>query len=299
MNGVAAKNLPQFVRDLLASGPPPAGEGVNLWLFRMARVLHPYRGELEIADILRASVAGCGRVVTEQEIVRAVANSKSAAWHPEEINFPSRAPAWPSVNQEHREAIIRNNGLLVDLWEKSPHRFEDSESHTEWLIDQLFPCDPLLCVGETSSSFCTRTREELRGGLSAKALIVPSPMSARTGITQTGNVSEHSLNNTGTRRFLVIEQDAGTVDEQASVLLHLAKEAPLALAVFSGSKSLHGWFFCAGQPEAKLHRFMRLAVSIGADPATWTRSQFVRMPDGTRDNGKRQTTYFLNPGAIQ
>src|ERR1700691_2406902 len=65
MNGVAAKNLPQFVRDLLASGPPPAGEGVNLWLFRMARVLHPYRGELEIADILRASVAGCGRVVTE------------------------------------------------------------------------------------------------------------------------------------------------------------------------------------------------------------------------------------------
>ncbi len=39
---------------------------------------------------------------------------------------------------------------------------------------------------------------------------------------------------------------------------------------------------------------MRKAVSLGADPATWTRSQFVRMPDGTRDNGKRQTVYFFN-----
>ena len=40
------KELPQFVRDMLAS-PPRAGEGVNLYLFRMARVLHPYRSETE------------------------------------------------------------------------------------------------------------------------------------------------------------------------------------------------------------------------------------------------------------
>jgi hypothetical protein len=226
MNAVAPKNLPQWVRDLLASGPPAAGEGVNLWLFRMARVLHPYRGELEIANILRASVADCGRVVTEQEIVRAVANSKSAAWHPDEINFPVRAPAWPSVNQEHREAVIRDNGLLVDLWEASPHLFDDSESHTEWLIDQLFPSDPLLCVGETNSSFCTRAREELRGKLSAKALIVPSPMSARTGITQDGKVSEHTKENTGPRRFLIVEQDAGTVDEQAADCMYLLRVRP-------------------------------------------------------------------------
>jgi len=50
-----------------------------------------------------------------------------------------------------------------------------------------------------------------------------------------------------------------------------------------------------GQPEERLHRFMRYAVSLGADRATWTRSQFVRMPDGTRDNCKAQTVYFFNP----
>ena len=43
------------------------------------------------------------------------------------------------------------------------------------------------------------------------------------------------------------------------------------------------------QSEDRLRRFMNYAVSLGADPATWTRSQFVRMPDGARDHGKRQT----------
>ena len=28
-------------------------------------------------------------------------------------------------------------------------------------------------------------------------------------------------------------------------------------------------------------------------PATWTRSQFVRMPDGTRQNGEKQPVFML------
>jgi len=46
---------------------------------------------------------------------------------------------------------------------------------------------------------------------------------------------------------------------------------------------------------------MRYAVSIGADPATWTRCQLVRMPDGLRrEPGKerRQTVYYFNPEAL-
>ena len=189
---------------------------------------------------------------------------------------------------------------LVDLWEMSPVRFEDNDSHCEETVDTLFPGNPLLCCGKSSFDFATRSREEWRGQLTQLQLIVPSPMLARTGRTQDGKESEHSLENTGPRRFLVIEQDAGTVDEQTAILVHLATHrAPLALAVHSGSKSLHGWFFCAGQCENKLHEFMRYAVTLGADRATWVRSQFVRMPDGTRDNGSRQVVYFFNPGVIK
>jgi len=37
----------------------------------------------------------------------------------------------------------------------------------------------------------------------------------------------------------------------AALLLHLAEKVPLALAVHSGGKSLHGWFYCAEVPEEK------------------------------------------------
>lgn len=88
-------------------------------------------------------------------------------------------------------------------------------------------------------------------------------------------------------------------DISAALLLHLAECAPLALAVHSGGKSIHGWFCAQDRSEDLLHRFMSYAVSLGADRALWTRSQFVRMPDGTRDNGNRQTVFFFNPEVIQ
>ena len=73
----------------------------------------------------------------------------------------------------------------------------------------------------------------------------------------------------------------------------------MTLTVHSGNKSLHGWFFCAAESESKLHHFMRYAVSLGADKATWTRSQFVRMPDGQRKNGKAQRIYYFNPVTLK
>src|SRR5206468_2954769 len=155
---------------------------------------------------------------------------------------------------------------LVDLWEASPVRFEDNESHAEKIIDALFPGDPLLCVGRSNYDFATRSREEWRGKLGALQFVVPTPMTARIGRTQEGKESAHAFESTGPRRFLVIEQDSEIIDEQAAMLLHLAERAPLTVAVHSGGKSIHGWFYCVGQPEEKLRRFMQYAVSLGADP---------------------------------
>ncbi len=128
--------------------------------------------------------------------------------------------------------------------------------------------------------------------------IVPSPMSAETGLTQDGRQSSRCLQNTGPRQYLVVEQDTGTADEQAAILLYLAERAPLVMALTSGNKSLHGWFSCKGASEAKLRSFFNYAVTLGADPATWTPCQLVRMPEGRRDNGRRQAVLFLNPEAL-
>ena len=289
--------LPRFVRDLLAS-PPRRGEGLNLWFYRVARVLHPFRELAEIIELLRAATAG--EPIKRGEIERAVERSKATAWKPgQAAQTVAQTSAWPKVNREQREAVIASGVGLVDLWEISPARFNDSKSHTEEIIDVLFPGNPLLCAGRNNYEFANRSRYEWRGKLTVSQFIVPSPMTARIERTQEGKESAHALSITGPRRFLVIEQDCGTIDDQAAVLLHLAERAPLAAAIHSGSKSIHGWFYCLGQPEEKVSEFMRYAVSLGADRATCTRSQFVRMPDGIRDNGERQTVYFFNPKVVK
>jgi hypothetical protein len=143
-------------------------------------------------------------------------------------------------------------------------------------------------------------------------------MTARRGLTRSQKLSAHALSSTGPRRFLIVEFDfvEGSTDEarllskleaegrdvrdlSAALLLHLAEMAPLALAVYSGGKSLHGWFHCEGVAEQNISRFCWYAAALGADRATWVRSQFARMPDGLRDNGRRQSVYFFNPGVIK
>ncbi len=291
----ATIRLPQWAGDIVAN-PPQAGEGFHAWLFRAARALWKCgRNANDIGEILENAAATCGRRVSAQEIADAVKNSKASAF---QLASAQHQP-WPVVNYEQREAVIATGFALVDLWEISPVRLDDNESHPEEIVDALFPGDALLCAGRTDWDFATRSRKEWRGKLATLQLIVPSPMTARIGRTQEGKPSAHALSITGPRRFLVIEQDGGTIDEQAAVLLHLAKRAPLAVAVHSGGKSIHAWFYCVGQPVEILRSFMQYAVSLGADHATWTRSQFVRMPDGTRLNGKRQTVYFFNPDVLK
>jgi hypothetical protein len=201
--------------------------------------------------------------------------------------------AWPKANAVQIDAIVRQSGCLVDLWELSPVRIEDNAAHTEATIDRLFPEDALICCGKTQFDFDTRPRNAWRGEISDLQFIVPSPMSDILGRTKDNRPSKRSLTNTGPRRFLVCEFDHGGTDQHAALLLHLGSLAPLVCVVHSGDNSLHGWFLVADQPDDRVLRFFRYAVSLGADPRTWMRCQFVRMPDGT-GNGGRQTIYFLN-----
>ena len=221
-------------------------------------------------------------------------------------------------NFELIEAVAQTGNGLVDLWEASPVRLKSNEPNTDKVINLLFPGNPLLCCGWTRHRFDTRPRAQWYK-LQDLQFIVPSPMTARRGLTQQGNLSAHALSNTGPRRFLVVEFDfdASNSDEEArllerlaaegrdvrdlcaALLLNLAEKAPLALAVHSGGKSLHGWFYCAHVPEERVWHTFQYAVSLGADRASWTPSQFARMPDGLRENGRRQTVYFLNPEVVE
>ncbi len=282
--------IPGPIRELMVN-PPKAGEGVNLYIFKLAIRLIDYRDDETITAIIRYCTQGCGRVVPEREIFRAIENAKRYAL--DETAETKRPPKWPAFNEKLWRQLI-NEGLHVDIRSNG----DPYDIDTKTVIDALFPDDDtLLCCGRTKWDFATLPKKAWPR-LHELQFICPNPMLARTGLTQEGKDSAHCLSNTGARRFLVIEFDHGTDGYHRSLLTYLAKWEQLVLIVHSGGKSLHGWFYTSGLPEEKQRRFMERAVRIGADPATWTRSQFVRMPGGIRDGGSRQRVLFYNPGII-
>ena len=231
---------------------------------------------------------------------------------------PTKAARWLDPNFELIEAVAHTGNGLVDLWKASPICLDSNKPNTDEIIEILFPGNPLLCCGRTRHQFDTRPRSRWYK-LHDLQFIVPNPMATPRGFTRNRKISAHALSNTGPRRFLIVEFDFDSTnsaeetrlleslategrdvrDLSAALLLHLAEAAPLAMAVYSGAKSLHGWFYCPGVIDERVSRFFRYAASLGADPANWNRSQFARMPDGLRENGKRQRVYFLNPAVVK
>jgi len=235
--------------------------------------------------------------------------------------FSPRKPKWPDFDQRLSNDIVAENGATVeDIEAESPinlSRFaHGSAGVAEYIIWNLFPGDPWLCVGRSHLDFMTRRKsyfgfdprrpKRSRRELHQLALIVPSPMRSQTGLTQQGKISEHTLEATGHRRFIVTEFDhLPDKDQQASLVMELAKSMPLVLALESGGKSLHAAFSVADKDEAHIRRWFDFAVTIGADRAMWTRSQFMRLPGGTRHkpgdptHGAFQRPFYFDPSAME
>ena len=309
--------------DEIARSCPSSGDGVHRWLFRAALKLHRLHiNPADVESVLNHATSDCGRAMNYKEVEDAV---RSAWVLINQGMSGTSAPRWAARDYGKILEIVARGPKVEQIKQRSPRKFENEVDQAETVIDALFPGNPLVCVGRSAYEFQTRPREEWRGFLDQMQFVVPSPMTAQVGKTKGGKSSEHALDNTGERAFLVIEFDfknreeddcRNNVEEQwvlrsarewgmdildicAALHSELAKYRPLALIVHSGSKSLHGWYPCRGETDEALASFMRYAVSIGADPATWTRSQFVRIPGGRRNNGKKQEVLYFRPELLE
>ncbi|MHA3774891.1 hypothetical protein ACXR0O_25505 [Verrucomicrobiota bacterium sgz303538] len=291
---------------LLVRKPCPApGEGVHPYIFHAACCaveagLSDQDAAWQIEELLT-------REPKHREIEDALASARG--------NRAPARPRWPQMDQAAIRQIAAQGPTLKELWAASPEPLQGDTNRAEDIIDVLFPGNPLLCVGFNEFRFHTKPREQFLGRLHHRQFMVPSPMLCVKGRTRAGTITEKSDRNTGRRRFLVIESDHGSLDQQAAVIGHLSGQAPLALISFSGNKSIHGWFFCDEQPEDKLRRFMEYAARLGADTKMWGLSQFTRVPDGRRIEVKpstaladagitgiepgRQRPFYFNPGVVR
>lgn len=283
--------LPRHVRKFLGSAPCACEGLMHRWLYRAACVLRAARvAEDEIGPLMTCAIAGEG--VSSREIQDAVVNSRNAG-------MVSRAPRWPVVSLAARQRIVLERGNLCDLQKSSPD--DPGRCTPRRMLKRLFRSGELVCAGTGPTVFITRERDVwLESGLARETSLVPSPMCARHGQTRDGRMSARSLGNVGPRRWIIVEQDHGSLNEQAAIIQHLAGFLPLGLVVFSGGKSLHAWFATAGRAKTDMLRFFKHAVSLGADPSLWNASQMTRLPGARRnETGQLQRVHYVNFDTIK
>lgn len=273
--------------------PPPNGSGLNLWILSAARKCRNAGLTTGQAEMLIYTYNGQShRPMKASEVSRAIARAYETELAPTTAPKPKKEQ-WQPRKTATSQARPQMRKVDVDfLMEASPMRIDDGLD-AECVLHHLFPDhDRLLCFGKSAFEFRTTKRKNVVD-LSKIQFIVPCYMTKRKGLTQDGKESEHCLDNCGEREYCVCDFDEPASHEHPSIIWYLAKFYKLVMALSSGGKSLHAWFKVAPDEQAD---FWKLAIRMGADPALMrNRSSFVRMPFGTRDNGKTQQVVYFNP----
>ena len=277
---------------------PPPHDGINIWCIASARkcqLAGISAGEAE--QRILAFQGQARRPLKASEVRRAVERAYATS-------LPDAPPCHTKFKQKWEPSRTRPTNYrktlkgitAADLWDVSPWRMDGGVPQM-MILNTLFP-EParLVCIGKSAYEFHTARLDQFRD-LSQCQFIVPCYMTAKTGKTQDGKDSMHCLDNCGPRRFCVCDFDEPRSDEHPAIIWHLMKCYELVLVLTSGGKSLHAWFNVAEEDEAD---FWTAALKVGADPALMrNRSSFVRLPLGTRDNGKLQDVLFFDPSAIR
>lgn len=255
-------------------------EQLHKTLFRLACMCREAGfSEAQAEAVVRAYASGdMGRRAPDREIAAAVADA-----------FKSGRVAGPRFPRASEPLMAE-----VDAYPVAVPYPVAAEEPPEYFLGAMFPGDPLLCVGATAFAMDTRPFSEWRGMLRPMQYVVPSAMISETGPRkQDGADSFHAESNTGPRQWLVTEFDGPSKPQQMARIRALGGLGALGLGcvVDSGGKSLHAYWRAAD--EGTNLKFFTHACKLGADERLWLRSQFARLPGGTRD-GRRQEVIVWN-----
>jgi hypothetical protein len=163
-------------------------------------------------------------------------------------------------------------------------------SDTESILKDLYGGDELLHLAPDIYRGDVKSQSEwLSDGIDEMQFICPANFKDRKG----GRLAE----NVDYRKYVVFETDdlPKDWDGQAGLLEHLGQFMPLRMVVWSGGKSLHGWFSIETRLKDRVQKFYDLAVQLGGDKAVLRPAQLVRVPNGIRqENGKVQKTIYYD-----
>jgi hypothetical protein len=278
---------PKAFRDLLSG--VPFGMPRHDWINKVAFYGIRYRSGAKLETTLNRIAIELGWQSERdfsQEISRAVRDAQDSL----NLGLPAsgeRTPDWPAPSMEARNKRSSFPPLFTT---------DESVATAREAWQRIFDPNDLVCAGPNEFSAETRPRDEWFDFLDGLQFVVPNAMSALEGQMRDGKMSARCRGNApAKRRWIILETDlSSSLQEQASVLSSLNHpRCPLSMAVFSGGKSIHGWFDAKLLSPAEQTRWFRHAVYLGHDPKLWLPWQWVRSPGGRRGNQTVQKVLFL------
>lgn len=312
----ADESLARAVAALWELPPAIDGNGGDRATYRAAALLmNDYGLDLEVAFALLEdwNESRCEPPWTEAELRRklrsALANGARNYFADEDSQMHEVKPRGCRTDYSAILHIIdKHSGFepttIFPLGVESVKSESPSKAHfsAKDVLPLLFPGNPLVTTSYGVNAPETKPLNEIVADAHKRQFIVPNACIAREGLTLDGKLSQHCKSIMGPRQYLVLETDfkpegecgkmlaeaelvheLSPLDVSAFILGHMTLpwgHLP-AMVVYSGNKSAQAWYQMQG--ESPYHKeFMEYAIHFGADPATWSKCQFVRMPGGTR-----------------
>ena len=292
----------QKTADRLVTAPQAGG--THKWLAQVASGVSHTLTPAKCSEFLRrcCDVHVAHRRVPDREIEAAVEfayadPSTTLGASGGAVNYGRKAIEWPEPNAEVIGRVMATVEPIFDGETSTGLRPTD-------VLPLLFRPGELVCTGAESERAVVRPIEAAVVDAETLQFICLNPMRGSMAMNHAGRPSARCQNNVMLRRYLVAEFDDASLGKrgQAQLATALAEQVPLVMAVDSGGKSVHAWFFVEGMARKDQARFFAVACLLGADATRWDICGWLRMPGGTRVKADgtraRQRILYFNPGAL-
>lgn len=286
--------LDDMPRGLAASlAEPPSPGDRNVWLYKVASNARHLASSQKVREFLHECVRRYGWADRDfsPEIERALQRV---------YDRPASTPTSHRVPMPEPLPDVRLNAIAHRFYDHVPFDETSGENviTTQEALRWLYRDADYVCTAKGKGGAHTAPLLKSLHYAHTLEFIVANPMWYTTGRNQEGEMSRRchrSAANERGRRYMVVEFDQGSLERQAALLAALHSEAhPLVMVVFSGGKSLHGWFFVQDLPPPKPLQFFQAAARLGCDTSLWDRAKLVRMPGGIRNNQTLQPILYAD-----
>ena len=294
--------VPAFITEEVLPGAPvrPAG-GIHDFLFTLARVLHPWRVEEQIYNVLHDYARLCGRLVPESEITAAIRRARPYAWngqtHSNTGAFSSHPPVRIPEPQFDRETFDRfiagtdkiDAGWLaarspVCPWNRNPASFLHALYHKG---EKVIIFDDFRSQGQEvwehpGLPFDARALDSFAKGKSHGVWFLCNPVDGKFHLNDGGKQSRRSRQSVTSWRFLLLESDRADISASDWLAALALLPLPVVSICETGGRLAHALLQADAPGKESWDRIKDglapVLTMIGADIGSLSAVRLTRLP---------------------